>query len=80
METDTRVDKSQGHYEVEANSAPILMTLSELVRRKLLYRTGTTERLDSTTSFKCNLGQDVVARFAKELGVNLQDWIWDVDP
>ena len=43
----------------------------------LLQRTSTADRLDMTPVFKCGIGYDAALALAREMGVPLNDLMWE---
>jgi origin recognition complex subunit 5 len=51
--------------------------IMELTQNRLLHRTTQPDRLDGPPMFKCGVSYDVVLALARDVGVPLNDLMWD---
>ena len=49
----------------------------ELASMHLLHRTSPLDRLEMSPTFKCGIGYDTAFLLAKDVGIKLNDLIWD---
>lgn len=49
----------------------------ELASMRLLVRTSPPDRLDGTPTFKCGIGFELAAKLARDLGIVLNDLMYD---
>ncbi|KAG8860321.1 hypothetical protein FRB96_003970 [Tulasnella sp. 330] len=68
-----------GEVEVEVHRAGILMMVSELIQLRLFHRIGSASdvKIDNSMMLKCNVNPETAEKFAKEMGFNLHELLWD---
>jgi origin recognition complex subunit 5 len=49
----------------------------ELAASHLLYQTSPPDRLDTSPVFKCGINYDAALDLARDLGIALNDLLWD---
>lgn len=58
----------------------MMFKVSELVQLRLFHRIGggtADTKLDNSMMLKCNLNPETAERFAKDMGFNLFELLWD---
>ncbi|KAF8154503.1 origin recognition complex subunit 5 C-terminus-domain-containing protein [Crassisporium funariophilum] len=67
-----------GEYtDMEISRVGVFSSIMELTSMRLLHRTSPPDRLDGPPMFKCAISYDATLGLAKELGVRLNDLLWD---
>lgn len=51
--------------------------IMELASMRLLVTTPLTDRLDTAPTFKCGISYELALRLAREVGILLNDLMWD---
>lgn len=51
--------------------------IMELVSMHLLLRTSPADKLDTSPTFKCGISYEVALRLARDVGVLLNDLMWE---
>ncbi|KAI0371882.1 hypothetical protein BV20DRAFT_978516 [Pilatotrama ljubarskyi] len=67
-----------GEYtEMEISRVALYANIMELASMRLLVRTSPADRLDGTPTFKCGIGYELAAKLARELGIVLNDLMYE---
>ncbi|EIW55782.1 uncharacterized protein TRAVEDRAFT_130191 [Trametes versicolor FP-101664 SS1] len=67
-----------GEYtEMEISRVALQANIMELASMRLLVRTSPQDRLDGTPTFKCGIGFELAAKLARDLGIVLNDLMYD---
>ncbi|KAH9849423.1 origin recognition complex subunit 5 C-terminus-domain-containing protein [Lenzites betulinus] len=67
-----------GEYtEMEISRVALYANVMELVSMRLLVRTSPADRLDGTPTFKCGIGYELAGKVARELGIVLNDLMYE---
>ncbi|KAI0330642.1 hypothetical protein GY45DRAFT_1323379 [Cubamyces sp. BRFM 1775] len=67
-----------GEYtEMEISRVALYGQVMELASMRLLVRTSPAERLDGTPTFKCGIGYELAGKLARELGIILNDLMYE---
>ncbi|OJT07769.1 Origin recognition complex subunit 5 [Trametes pubescens] len=67
-----------GEYtEMEISRVALQANIMELASMRLLVRTSPSDRLDGTPTFKCGIGFELAAKIARDLGIVLNDLMYD---
>ncbi|EIW86115.1 hypothetical protein CONPUDRAFT_160954 [Coniophora puteana RWD-64-598 SS2] len=67
-----------GEYtDMELRRVHVYAAICELSAMRALQRTTPVEKLDGPPAFKCGVSYEVVSVLSKELGIRLQDLMWD---
>ncbi|KAG9002188.1 hypothetical protein FRB94_013193 [Tulasnella sp. JGI-2019a] len=71
--------RKPGEVEVEVHRAGILMMVSELIQLRLFHRIGGAADIkpDNSMMLKCNVNPETAEEFAKDMGFNLHELLWD---
>ncbi|KIP09359.1 hypothetical protein PHLGIDRAFT_504934 [Phlebiopsis gigantea 11061_1 CR5-6] len=81
-DADTRLSapeyKVPGEYtEIEISRVGIYAQVMELASVHLLHRTSPSDRLEMSPTYKCGISYDIAFQLAKDVGIRLNDVIWD---
>ncbi|KAK1235701.1 hypothetical protein PQX77_001072 [Marasmius sp. AFHP31] len=63
--------------DMEISRVGTYASVMELTTLRLLHRTTAGDKLDGPPMFKCSITHDVALSLAKQLGVKLNDLVWD---
>ncbi|KAI0826686.1 origin recognition complex subunit 5 C-terminus-domain-containing protein [Trametes gibbosa] len=67
-----------GEYtEMEISRVALYANVMDLVSMRLLVRTSPADRLDGTPTFKCGIGYELAGKVARELGIVLNDLMYE---
>ncbi|OSD07949.1 hypothetical protein PYCCODRAFT_1402031 [Trametes coccinea BRFM310] len=67
-----------GEYtEMEISRVALYAQVMELASMRLLVRTSPADRLDGTPTFKCGIGYELAGKLARELGIILNDLMFE---
>ncbi|KAI0943786.1 hypothetical protein AcW1_002864 [Taiwanofungus camphoratus] len=67
-----------GEYtDMEISRVAIYAEIMELVSMRLLLRTSPADKLDTSPTFKCGISYEVALRLARDVGVLLNDLMWE---
>ncbi|KAL0564197.1 hypothetical protein V5O48_017857 [Marasmius crinis-equi] len=81
-DVDTRIPASEytiaGEYtDMEIGRVGTYAAVIELTTLRLLHRTTATDKVDGPPMFKCAISNDIATSLAKQLGVGLNELLWD---
>ncbi|RDB16484.1 Origin recognition complex subunit 5 [Hypsizygus marmoreus] len=67
-----------GEYtDMETSRVGVYTAIMDLTSMRLLHRTSAIDRIDGPPTFKCGISYDVTMTLARELGIPLNDLMWD---
>jgi len=67
-----------GEYtDMEISRVTIHAQVMELASMRLLLRVSPMDRLDTAPTFKCGISYETALRLAKEVGILLNDLMWE---
>ncbi|OCH85973.1 hypothetical protein OBBRIDRAFT_890805 [Obba rivulosa] len=67
-----------GEYtDMEIARVSIHAAIMELASMRLLIRVSSADRVDATPTFKCGISYDIALQLAREIGIVLNDLLWD---
>ncbi|KAI0635099.1 origin recognition complex subunit 5 C-terminus-domain-containing protein [Trametes polyzona] len=67
-----------GEYtEMEISRVALYANVMELASMRLLIRTSPPDRLDGTPTFKCGIGYELAGKLARDLGIILNDLMYE---
>ncbi|PCH36912.1 hypothetical protein WOLCODRAFT_134400 [Wolfiporia cocos MD-104 SS10] len=82
-DADTRLPAAQytlpGEYtDMEISRVTAYAQVMELASMRLLLRTSSGDKLDLTPTFKCGISYELALRLARDVGIVLNDLMWEV--
>ncbi|EMD36587.1 hypothetical protein CERSUDRAFT_115622 [Gelatoporia subvermispora B] len=67
-----------GEYtDMEISRVSVHAAIMELASMRLLTRASSADKVDATPTFKCGISYDVALQLARDLGILLNDLLWD---
>ncbi|GJE92400.1 Origin recognition complex subunit 5 [Phanerochaete sordida] len=67
-----------GEYtEMEISRVAVFAQVAELASMHLIHRTSPADRLEMSTAYKSGIGYEAALLLAKDIGIRLNDLIWD---
>ncbi|MCO5565831.1 hypothetical protein L7F22_019506 [Adiantum nelumboides] len=66
----------QDEWEVRSKGSAVLETFNDLIKMGLIVRTSAIERIDVVTTFRVNTGREMAIAMAKNVHLNIEEWIY----